>query len=242
MTQRALWDGRTIAWFSCGTASAVAAKLAVDERPDTLVIYNDLSASEHSDNARFLRDVERWIGKPITKTHHPKWSTIDEVFETQRYLVGRHGAPCTRALKRDMRDLVADFNDVNVLGFTADEGKRIADFERHDPDVKCWWILRDQGITKADCHRIVEEAGIALPRMYSLGFEHNNCIGCVKSRSRRYWNLVRRHFPETFKRRADQERRFGYSLIPGVYLDELSPDATSNESENIDCGPFCRMT
>ena len=46
--------------------------------------------------------------------------------------------------------------------------------------MKCWWILRDAGIDKARCLQIIQEAGIALPAMYALGFEHNNCMGCVK--------------------------------------------------------------
>ena len=94
--QTALWPGRTISWFSCGAASAVASKLAHDARPDTLVIYHDLHESEHPDNARFLADVEQWIGTKILRTRHPKYGgDVNAVFEHERYLVGRHGAPCT---------------------------------------------------------------------------------------------------------------------------------------------------
>ena len=239
--QSSLWSGRTIAWFSCGAASAVAAKMALERRPDTVVIYNDLLSSEHPDNSRFFADVQRWLQVTIQQTHHPRWNTIDEVFEAKRFLAGHHGAPCTLALKRDMRDLVSDFEDTHVLGFTADEADRMRKFEKHDPDVKVWWVLEELDVTKADCLRLLETACIKLPAMYDLGFEHNNCLGCVKSTGKRYWNMVRRNFPEVFRRRAEQERRFGFSLIKGCFLDELPPDDFSGTDDAVDCGPFCRI-
>ena len=56
---------RTIAWFSCGAASAVAAKIAVSSRENVDVCYCDLLADEHPDNRRFLGDVEKLIGREI---------------------------------------------------------------------------------------------------------------------------------------------------------------------------------
>jgi len=58
---------RVLAWFSCGSASAYAAKLTVDKYGDGCeIVYCDTLAHEHPDNRRFMEDVERWIGKPIT--------------------------------------------------------------------------------------------------------------------------------------------------------------------------------
>ena len=56
---------RKLVWFSCGAASAVAAKMAVDKYPDCEVLYCDTLAYEHPDNMRFLNDVAKWIGKEI---------------------------------------------------------------------------------------------------------------------------------------------------------------------------------
>jgi hypothetical protein len=242
MIQQALWSGRVIAWFSCGAASAVAAKYALEENPETLVVYNDLSASEHPDNQRFFSDVEQWLGCAIQRTVHPAYRTIDDVFEAVHFLRGQHGAPCTRKLKRDMRDLLCDFNDTNVFGFTVEEERRIKDFEKRNPDVKAWWILRDRQITKADCFQILQNAGIKLPEMYLLGFNNANCLGCVKATSPKYWNLTRKHFPEVFDRRAKQERSFGYSLCRQGFLDELAPEDDMGGMESMECGPFCQQS
>jgi hypothetical protein len=64
-----------------------------------------------------------------------------------------------------------------------------------------------------------------LPLIYSLGYPNANCIGCVKSQSPTYWNLVRKTFPDVFEERAIQSRRIGCKLVKlkgkRIYLDEL---------------------
>jgi hypothetical protein len=79
--------------------------------------------------------------------------------------------------------------------------------------------------------------------MYELGFEHNNCIGCVKSTSTGYWNRVRRLFPDVFDRRARQSRLIGARLVRvkgvRVFLDEL-PLEEHDPDDDIDCGPVCQ--
>ncbi len=104
-------------------------------------------------------------------------------------------------------------------------------------------MLVEWGISKADCLRILSDAGITLPAMYALGFDHNNCVGCVKSTSAGYWNRVRRLFPDVFARRAAQSRAIGVRLVrvrgERVYLDALPVDAQAPD-DDIDCGPVCQ--
>ena len=40
--------------------------------------------------------------------------------------------------------------------------------------------------------------------MYKLGYNNNNCIGCVKG-GQAYWNKIRIDFPETFNKMAKLE-------------------------------------
>lgn len=243
--QSFLWNGRTLVWFSCGAASAVAAKMAVERNQGESieVCYCDTLAYEHPDNRRFMADVSRWIGRDVKILRSPKYRDIFEVFRGERYLDGPSGAPCTRALKRRVRQAYQEPWDSHVFGFTVDEQDRIDDFEANNPDLRCLWILRDEGINKADCYRIVRDAGIELPTMYRLGYRNNNCIGCVKGRAG-YWNKIRRDFPEAFDRMARLEREIGHALcrLGGrpVYLDELPPDAGRYQEEpDFECGPQC---
>lgn len=240
MKQSTLNIGRILVWFSCGAASAVAAKLAVDAHrgEDVEVLYCDTLKYEHPDNARFMKDVERWIGMEIKLLKSPKFSDIMDVFEKEQFIVGVNGAACTRAMKRNVRLAYQSASDVHVFGFTADEQDRIESFERDNPNLNLEWVLRDAGVTKQDCYRIVQEAGIKLPEMYLLGYGHNNCIGCVKGGAG-YWNKVRKDFPNDFQRMATMERKVGARILKRYFLDELPEGSGRYVPEKIECGTGC---
>lgn len=242
---------RTIAWWSAGAASATAARLALDENPETIVAYCDTSANEHPDNLRFLADCERWYGKPILRLRSERYADIFDVFDQTGWLVGPKGARCTTELKKLVRRAYERPGDVHILGFTIEEGKRAQSFRRENPEIDLRPILIERGVTKQECLDALMRAGIALPAMYRLGYTNNNCIGCVKGQSG-YWNKLRRDFPEHFARMAAQERKMGVAIckteptVNGVrqrlrvFLDELPPDAGRYESElETDCGLFC---
>lgn len=242
---------RVISWFSCGAASAVAAKLAVEKYGDRVTVaYCDTMASEHPDNARFFNDVQQWLGRDILRLRSEKYYSVEEVFQKRRYMSGIAGAICTTELKKIPRFSFQLPDDIHVFGFTLDEQKRIDSFERGNPELYLDWILRDQGYSKADCLTTLHCADIALPAMYALGFANNNCLGCVKATSPRYWQKVRQYFPDVFRRRAELSREIGARLVringERKFLDELPFDSQSNlwemivdAQEDISCGPQC---
>ena len=240
---------RVIASFSCGAASAVAAKLAVDKYGDRVeVIYCNTLKYEHPDNVRFLGDVSKWLGKEIKLLSSPKYEDIFDVFDKTGWLVGPSGARCTAELKRNVRKAYQRPDDLHILGLTADESHRIDRFEDQNPELGVVWVLRDVGVTKADCYRILQQAGITLPAMYLLGYNNNNCIGCVKGQAG-YWNKIRVDFPEAFDRMAKQERKMGIAINKtyagdkkrkSVFLDELDPLAGRGVPlPDIECGVMC---
>lgn len=238
---------RVVVWFSCGAASAVAAKMAVEKYPHAEVCYCDTLAYEHPDNKRFMSDVESWIGTQIKVLKSEKYDDIFDVFYKTKYLVGVRGARCTVELKKNVRKSYQQDGDLQVLGMTADEADRIARFEDANPHEEWEWILEDEGVTKSDCYRIIQEAGIKLPEMYLMGYNNNNCIGCVKGQSG-YWNKIRRDFPAVFDRMAKTERDLGVAINKRyengtrirVFLDELDPSAGRGvPMPDIECGAFC---
>jgi hypothetical protein len=235
---------RAVVWFSCGAASAVAAKLTVEKYGDACeVVYCDTFATEHEDNPRFFADVERWLERSIVVIRSEKYATVDEVIEKRRYMSGVKGALCTVEMKKFPREAYQRPDDIHIFGYTVGEEKRAERFEETNPALHVEWILIDQGVSKADCLARVEGAGIALPWMYRH-FDHNNCKGCVKSTSPGYWNKTRRLFPEVFARRVRQSRLLGVKLVrvagERVYLDQLPPDENAPD-DNIDCGPVCQV-
>ena len=238
---------RVLVWYSDGAASAVAAKMAVEKYSERCeVVKCDTTADEHPDNLRFRADVERWIGREVTLIRSDDYDGIDDVFERTRYMAGIAGARCTTELKKLVRRRYERPDDIHVFGYTADETARMERFEAHNPELTCEWILRDRQITKDDCYYLLDRAGIALPEMYRLGFEHNNCISCVKATSPAYWARTRLYFPDVFARRAIQSRALGVRLArlngERVFIDEIPDDFPVDGSDgDIECGPFCEM-
>ena len=240
-------EGMIAVWFSCGAASAVAAKLTVEKYGKELVrVVNSPVIEEHPDNRRFLNDVQEWIGVPVELAVNPRYpaASAREVWEKRKYMSGVQGAPCTIELKKEARYAWERANDPkwHVLGFTADERKR------HDRFVlterkNVLPVLIDAGITKQRCLEIVTEAGIKLPEIYGLGYPNANCIGCVKATSPKYWNLVRDTFPDVFADRAEQSRKLGVRLtrVKGkrIFLDDLPQKVTGQMDLDFDCGVFC---
>jgi hypothetical protein len=236
---------RVIAWFSCGIPSAVNAKICVDEY-DAEVIYCNTSRNEHADNMRFARDVEKWIGKKVTFIENKKFQTVEQVFDARKFMSSPWGAPCTVELKKVPRLEYQHIDDIHAWGYHIGEEDRAKSFEKNNHDLKIIWPLIEKGITKDDCKAIIHSAGIEEPAMYKLGFDHNNCIGCVKATSPKYWNKIRQHFPATFELRAKQSREIGCKLtkVSGerIYLDELAADNQEDLFEDISCGPQCINT
>lgn len=240
---------RIIVWFSCGAASAVAAKKTLEFFPDrnVRIVCCDTRDSEHPDNFRFSADVEKWLGHPIEFIRNTQFETVDDVFEETKYMAGVRGARCTQELKKIPRLFYARPDDEHVFGFTAEEyRRRILPFEQRNPALNLIHILWWMEITKSDCYRIIQQAGIALPAMYLLGFNNNNCPGCVKATSPWYWSMVRRYFPEVFKRRCVQSRKLGVRLVEihhheRIFLDELPEREFKppRKKENLSCGPEC---
>ena len=237
-------------WFSCGAASAVAAKKTIEKYGKTheIVIVNNPVVNEHPDNERFLKDCEVWLGQKIIKAinkNYPSCNIVD-VFEKRKYISGVGGAPCTSELKKEARYQFEKENNIDwhVLGFTVDEKKRSDRFMKFERE-NLIPILIDENITKEDCFRILQEAKIKLPEIYSLGYPNANCIGCVKSSSPTYWNLVRKTFPEIYEERAEQSRRIGAKLVmlkgKRIFLDELKSTDKGGKIKSWDCGIFCDM-
>lgn len=243
-------SGRVISWFSCGAASAVASKLAIQEHGDVEVIYQE-THSEHPDNERFLSDCEQWFGQKVIRLSSDKYHDIWDVFERTRYLAGVGGAHCTGALKRRVaEEYLNHWLDLEVFGYTVEEQKRVDRFRDNNPERRIQAILVERGLTKEDCLGMIGKAGIDIPAMYLLGYTNNNCIGCVKG-GMGYWNKIRVDFPEIFTRMAKLERELDVALCKSyagdgerkrVFLDELDPAAGNHQTEpRITCGIMCEI-
>lgn len=240
---------RIVCWFSCGAASAVATKLAVVANNGRLplVVARCIVREEHEDNDRFAGACEKWFGVPITNMLNEKYNgSIYEVFRKESYISGVRGAPCTRLLKKHVRKQFERPTDQHVFGYCAEELGRWDDFLDAN-NINAVAPLIERGLEHSDCLALIERAGITLPVMYSLGYKHNNCIGCAKATGAGYWNKVRHDFPLMFSRMCVESRRLGVRIVrvgeQRIFLDELPVGAGNYQDEpEVQCGIFCHMT
>ena len=241
---------RAVVWFSCGAASAIAAKLSVKKYGDDCdVVYCD-TGGEHHSNKKFLKDVEKWIGKDVTILKNKDYDSHFDVFEDKRFFVKVGFAYCTIELKKKLRLEYQRPDDIHILGYTLEEKKRVERFNNNNPEIYTDWILIDNEVTKEDCLGILWRLGIELPKMYELGYNHNNCIGCVKG-GIGYWNKIKKDFPEEFNRMASIEKDVGNSILKyrsgenegkPLFLDNLKDNMGRYKDEPpISCSISCGM-
>lgn len=234
---------RRLCWVSAGAASAVATKLDIATHPDAdrLLVYVD-PGSEHSDNARFISDLEQWYRLPIIVARSDRYRNTWDVWESTGYLNGPSGARCTAELKKRPRYAIQRPDDVQIYGYTVEEQHRADRFREQNPDITVEFPLIDRQLTKADCLAIIERAGITLPAMYLLGYANNNCVGCPKG-GIGYWNKIRRDFPDVFDRMAALERQLGHTCTRDddgpVWLDLLDPERGRMDEPDFECSLFC---
>lgn len=237
-----------IAWFSCGATSAVACKIALSMYDDVRIFYIE-TGSAHSDNDRFISDCEKWYGKPIHTIRSKKYNNVAEVLR-KGFINGPTGAACTLQLKKKVRYALEHeikVWDGQVWGFEFDpkEINRAIRFKQQHSANKPLFSLIERQITKPDALGMLRKAGIEIPVMYKMGYNNNNCIGCVKG-GMGYWNKIRVDFPSVFEETAAIEREIGATCLKDekgmIYLDELDPTRGNPVKEVIpDCSLICQI-
>ncbi|MBS5110578.1 MAG: hypothetical protein KHZ65_18505 [Phocaeicola vulgatus] len=134
---------------------------------------------------------------------------------------------------------------IKKLDFDPKEINRAIRFKQQYPDTKPLFLLIERQITKKDAMGMLWKAGIEIPAMYKMGYNNNNCIGCVKG-GMGYWNKIRKDFPKVFDRMAKIEREVGATCLKDqsgkIFLDELSPNRGEMPEEFIpDCSLICQI-
>lgn len=234
---------RRVRWFSCGAASAVAAKIDIRQHGAGPVVYCDTGA-EHPDNDRFIAECAIWFGQEIETIRSNEYRDTWEVWERTRWLNGRHGARCTGELKVAPRVAYQRPGDIQIIGYTVEERHRAERLRENFFEVDWRFPLIEAGLSKSDCLAMVERAGIELPMMYKLGFRNNNCIGCVKGGAG-YWNKIRDVFPATFDRMCNLTDELGVRPIEldgeRIRLRDLPRGAGRYDAEDVSCSFMCAI-
>jgi PP-loop superfamily ATP-utilizing enzyme len=200
---------KIIAWWSGGITSAVTCKLCIDifGLENVRFIFID-THNEDEDTYRFKKDCEQWFGAEIETICSNEYNSVQEVWRQHKSLNVATGAICSTILKRKVREVWQKTNeyDFQAFGFELSESKRAMALTANHPKANAIYPLLLYGLSKKDCIRIVQEAGLKVPRTYEYGYLNNNCFktGCVQG-GIGYWQKIKREYPLKFEAMADME-------------------------------------
>lgn len=232
-----------VCWISAGVSSFIAGYL---ER-DTIdkFIYIDVD-DQHPDSMRFIKDCEKVLGKEIEILKSP-YGNVENAARAFGYVrIAVTGfAPCTAWLKKSVRKKWEyehrDYDITYVWGMDCNEKHRADNLVETMFEFQHCFPLIERSLTKAEAHGICNELGVKRPMMYDLGYNNNNCIGCIKG-GMGYWNKIRVDFPEVFESRAKLERELNDRCLKECFLDELDPNrGRMSEEIEQECNIFCML-
>jgi hypothetical protein len=201
-----------VVMFSGGVGSWAAARRVADNHgtANLTLLFTD-TLIEDEDLYRFLVDAAKDIG--VQYLHLADGRTPWDVFEDVKYLGNSRIAPCSHILKQQQARNWVEANCIPA-DTTLYVGIDWTESHRLEGAQKGWapWrveapLCSEPFDTKADLLVDLEARGIAPPRLYGMGFAHNNCGGgCVRSGQGQF-ALLHEKLPETYaKWRAGEKR------------------------------------
>lgn len=199
--------------YSGGISSHLCAERVIQTygRENVILLFTDTKVEDY-DLYRFLKDGSEYLGVPITWLADGR--DIWQVFRDTRYLGNSREDPCSRVLKREQsRKFIHRFHPdecVIHIGFGWDEIHRLERSRRHWNPYRVDAMMTEAPyLMKDEMMGVVQSSGIQIPRLYDLGFSHNNCGGgCVKAGIGHFTMLLDK-LPDVFEKweRGEQEIR-----------------------------------
>lgn len=199
--------------YSGGVGSAMTAQLVCKDygADNVLMLFAD-TLVEDKDLYRFNAQVVELLGcefKSISEGRTP-W----QVFKDERYIGNTRVDPCSRILKREfIRQYLMDNytkEEITVwVGYDATESHRLTNLLAHNhysfryrSKLVESKIFLTSKLKKDWCN----SNGIEIPRLYKLGFPHNNCGGfCVKAGQAQF-KLLYKTLPEVYLANEQEEQ------------------------------------
>ena len=199
-----------IVLYSGGLGSYFTTKRIIESginKDDIILLFTDTKI-EDEDLYRFLDDSTKKLGIPLT--NYSDGRDIWQVFKDVKYLGNSRLDPCSRILKREMsRKFIKQYKPDDCAVYLGFDWTEINRFEKAQ---KAWLpytikspLCEPPYIDKEDMKLLIAQDGIELPRLYKMGFAHNNCGGgCVKAGLGHFAKLYK-EFPDRFKIWEDKE-------------------------------------
>lgn len=190
---------RRVVMFSGGIGSWMAAKrVASQYGTEGLTLLFTDTKMEDRDLYRFIGEAAANVGAPLVKIADGR--TPWEVFRDERFIGNSRIDPCSKILKRQLADrwLAEHYDPAETtvyVGIDWSEEHRFTRL-RARKEAQGWRyeapLCDPPYVTKRIMLEDLEAEGIRVPRLYRLGFSHNNCGGfCIKAGHGHFANLLK---------------------------------------------------
>jgi len=186
-----------IIMYSGGIGSWAAAKRVIEQhgKDDVMLLFTDTKI-EDADLYRFLRETSEKFGVELVwlADGRDPW----QVFRDVKWIGNSRIAQCSHLLKQKVaREWIeSNFKPDEVMLYVGIDWTEI----HRLPGIKKHWapynieapMCEPPYQDKHEMFRMLRKAGVRKPRLYELGFSHNNCGGfCVRAGQAHFINLLR---------------------------------------------------
>ena len=236
-----------IVMFSGGIGSWATAKRVAKKRgtKNLILLFAD-TLIEDEDLYRFLEEAAKNVGGKLVKVAEGRdpW----QVFKDERFIGNSRVDPCSKILKRRFlrrwleKNCDPDSTTVH-LGIDWSEIHRFENAQEHWVPWKCEAPLCDRPYRmKQEMLADLEAEGIKQPRLYDMGFPHNNCGGfCIKAGQAHFKRLLE-VMPERFAYHEKKELELAAYLGKDVAIltdrrgGKRRPLTLKALRERVECG------
>ena len=220
---------RHILSMSGGKDSTALAVYMRDRQPDMEYVFCD-TKKELKETYDYLSKVEAYLGKPIIRLNDERG--FDHWLEVYgNYLPSPQMRWCTRQLKiRPFERFVGDDRVVSYIGIRGDEHRD--GYISSKPNITPRYPFKEDGITKRDVYRILDESGLGVPDYYKWR-TRSGCYFCFFQRKAEWLGLKDNH-PQLFKdakayEKTDPETGRRFTWAQKESLDELASPERADE-------------
>lgn len=205
--------------YSGGLCSFFAAKRVVERhgKSGVKLLFAD-TLIEDEDLYRFVDETVEYLDVELIRIADGR--TPWEVCKDVKFIASSRIDPCSRVLKRDLLNKWRDDNcdpATTTVHFGIDwtETHRLDRLRKRDEKWNFQaYMTEEPFLSKQDMMDASEELGIKVPRLYKLGFAHNNCGGfCYKAGQAQFQRLLKT-MPERYKFHEEQEKKLAQELEP----------------------------
>ena len=190
-------------------------------KANTFALFAD-TLIEDEDLYRFLDDQEKHFGISIHRIAEGR--TPFQVMKDERCITMQAMAPCSKILKRVSieKHIATHFSPgtyTRVFGMDWTEMHRIERLTAVLAPQPVWFpLLEKPYVDKCHISNYLESIDLVVPRLYTMGFIHNNCGGgCVKA-GQAHWAHLYYTMPERYALWEGQEEEIRAHLGKDVTI------------------------